>query len=232
MSKGRKPKIPHSKKVRTLIDELKRRRGERDLQQRFLIVCEDEKSAPNYFKALRRHFGLSGTSVEVASSGGETQPVQIVQRASELHRLAARRNSGTVPFDQVWCVIDGDYGARFGNARARANRDEIKLAISTMCFEYWVLLHFEETGKPNINCDRLVSLLRQRHLARYEKGKCDFKDIVKSLTHRLQASRAAPEAWDRSRRVSGKPESMQRSLQTHSRDSGASRSGFRLGLAF
>ena len=56
MSKGRKPKIPHSKKVRTLIDELKRRRGERDLQQRFLIVCEDEKSAPNYFKALEEAF--------------------------------------------------------------------------------------------------------------------------------------------------------------------------------
>ena len=78
-------------------------------------------------------------------------------------------------------MIDGDYGAKIRDARARANRDEIKLAISTMCFEYWVLLHFEETGKPNINCDRLVSLLRQRHLARYEKGKCDFKDIVKSL---------------------------------------------------
>jgi hypothetical protein len=181
MSNGRRQKNPQSKNAWSLIDELKRRRGERDLPKRFLIVCEDEKSAVNYFKALRRHFGLSATSVEVASSEGHTQPVQVVQQAIELNRLAARRNSGTVPFDHVWCVIDGDYGNKIHNARAKANSNEVKLAISTMCFEYWVLLHFEETGKPTIDCDCLVSILRRSHIKKYEKGKCDFKDIVKRV---------------------------------------------------
>ena len=45
-------------------------------------------------------------------------------------------------------MIDGDYGSKIHNARARANKNGVELAISTMCFEYWVLLHFEETGKP------------------------------------------------------------------------------------
>ena len=49
MSKGRKPKKPLSKKVMALNEQLQRRRGVRDLAKRFLIVCEDDKSAPNYY---------------------------------------------------------------------------------------------------------------------------------------------------------------------------------------
>ena len=52
MSRGKKPKKPVSKKVLSLNEQLQRRRGVRYLAKRFLIVCEDEKSAPNYFEAL------------------------------------------------------------------------------------------------------------------------------------------------------------------------------------
>jgi len=181
MSNGRKQKKPLSKETQLLLDQLKRRRGERELPKRFLIVCEDEKSAVNYFNALIKHFGISATSVKVADSGGNTQPIQVVEKAIELKSTVSDPNSSTVPFDHVWCVIDGDYGNKIHNARAKANSNEVKLAISTMCFEYWVLLHFEETGKPTIDCDRLVSILRRSHIKKYEKGKCDFKDIVKSV---------------------------------------------------
>jgi hypothetical protein len=181
MSNGRKQKKPLSKKTRSLLDQLKRRRGIRNLPERFLIVCEDNKSAVNYFNALVEHFGISATSVQVAGSNGNTQPIQVAEKAIELKRIAARRDSGTVPFDHVWCVIDGDYGSKIHNARAKAKKNGVKLAISTMCFEYWVLLHFEETGKPTIDCDCLVSILRRTHIKKYEKGKCDFKDIVKRV---------------------------------------------------
>ena len=133
MSKG-KDQRNRSPRTRSLINELKRRRGERELAKRFLIVCEDHKSAPNYFKALKKHFSLSATSVEVAGSGGNSQPSQVVNRAVETQAFAAKRDSGTVPFDQVWCVIDGDYGSKIHNARAKARSNGVELAISTMCF--------------------------------------------------------------------------------------------------
>ena len=57
-----------------LLDELKRRRGERDLPKRFLIVCEDSKSAVNYFEALIKHFNLSAASIHVAAAGGTRSP--------------------------------------------------------------------------------------------------------------------------------------------------------------
>lgn len=178
MSKNKGEKKPLSKKTLTLLDQLQRKRGIRELKKRFLIVCEDGKSAPNYFEALKKHFNLSATSVQVVGSGGSTQPIQVVTKAIELKKKAANAESGTEPFDQVWCVIDGDYGNKIANARSKAKAKNVELAISTKCFEYWLLLHFEENDTSTMDCDGLVSSLREKHFPGYEKGKCDFHNMV------------------------------------------------------
>ena len=179
MSKGKKPKKPISKKTQSLLKDLQRKYGVRDLAKRFLIVCEDDKSAPNYFQALKKHFNLSATSIVVVGSDGHSQPIQVVKRAIQLKLNAAKAGSGTEPFDQVWCVIDGDYGIKIHNARASATAKGIDLAISTPCFEYWVLLHFEESATPAIDCDAVIhTLKKKKYLANYDKGKCDFSQIV------------------------------------------------------
>lgn len=177
MSKGKKPRNP-SKKFDALLQQLQRKRGIRELEKRFLIVCEDGKSAPNYFEALKKHFNLSAASIQVAGSEGRTQPIQVVDRAVELKESAARTDSGTEPFGQVWCVIDGDYGNLIANARAKAKANDIELAISTKCFEYWLLLHFEKYDASTNDCDGLVRRLKKKHSPEYEKGKCDFRKVV------------------------------------------------------
>jgi len=174
MSKGKRPKRPISKKTTVLLKELQRRRGVRDLAKRVLIVCEDNKSAPNYFEALKRHFNLSAASIQVAGSDGYSQPLQVVERAIQLKARAAEADSGTEPFGSVWCVIDGDYGHKINNARAKAKAYGIDLAISTMCFEYWILLHFEESDTSTTHCDGLVRTLKNKYLSEYEKGKCSY----------------------------------------------------------
>jgi RloB-like protein len=178
MTRGTKPRKPISKKVQVLLAELQRRQGVRDLERRFLIVCEDNKSAPNYFEALKKHLNLSAASIRIAGSGGNTQPLQVVEEAISLKAEAASRRSGTLPFAHVWCVIDGDYGEKIPPARAKATTDGIELAISTKCFEYWILLHFEECDKSAMDCDGVLRNLRRRHLKNYQKGKCDFHAIV------------------------------------------------------
>jgi hypothetical protein len=174
MSNRGKPKKPLSKATAALNEQLQRR----DLEKRFLIVCEDQKSARDYFEALKKHFNLSAASVRVADSAGHTQPIQVVERATEIMASAAESDSGTEPFEQVWCAIDGDYGKKIINARSKAKAKGIELAVSTMCFEYWVLLHFEENDKATLDCNALVRTLRKSHLPQYTKGKCDFSSIV------------------------------------------------------
>ena len=178
MSGRSQPKRPLSKATQALLADLQRRRNVRTLARRFLIVCEDNKSAPTYFEALKKHLNLAATSVQVAGSEGDTQPIQVVERAISLKEEAVSSRSGTEPFDQVWCVIDGDYGDKIQQARAKARANEIELAISTKCFEYWVLLHFEECDTSTLDCDGVIRNLRKRHLKEYQKGKCDFQAIV------------------------------------------------------
>ncbi len=170
-------KRPISKKVQTLIDSLQRRRGIRDLPKRFLVVCEDSKSAPNYFKALKKRFSLSASSIVVAHSESRTQPIQVVERAIEIANAAKNPKNSSMRFNEVWCVIDGDYGSKIVPARQKAKAEKIHLAISTMCFEYWVSLHFEENGKAACDCDGHIKRLK-KHVPDYEKGKCDFLPIV------------------------------------------------------
>ena len=111
-------KKPLSKSATHIIEQLQRRRGVRKLEERILIVCEDDQSAPNYFRALVGHLNLSATSVRVEGSRGRTQPTQVVRRAVDIMKAAASEDSGTEPFEHVWCVIDGDYGHRVAAARS------------------------------------------------------------------------------------------------------------------
>ncbi len=182
MSKMKKLKKPLSKSTIRLNEQLRRKRGIRDLPKRFLIVCEDETSAPRYFEAFKKHFKLDATSIEVVGSGHRTQPIQVVKTAIKRQKEAARQDSGTEPFDEVWCLIDGDYGDKVGIARRSASANGIKLAVSTMCFEYWVLLHFEEYDKASVDCDAVLHLLKdEKRIPTYDKGKYDFREIVSKI---------------------------------------------------
>lgn len=199
----RQPKKPISKATAHLIAEQQRKRGVRNLKKRFLIVCEDSKSAPNYFRTLKKHLNLSATSIEIAGSQGGTQPLQVVQRAIEIRDNAALPRNQTEPFDEVWCVIDGDFGTAINNARTRANANNVNLAISTQCFEYWILLHFADVNTPTADCDDLVRALREEHLVSYDKGKQDFSAVVLRVD---EACKRAKKLRDPMRRQIPNPE--------------------------
>lgn len=182
MSKERPRKPPRSSKFEAEIARLQRSRGERSLAKRFLIVCEDSKSAPNYFEALRTSFRWTAGSIRAVGSDGDSQPSQVVKKEAESAR------SGSVPFDQVWCVIDGDYGDKIPNARAKAEAHGIELAISTQCFEYWILLHFEEYDRPDADCDAVIRRLKS-HVPDYDKGRFAFSRIVDRVDDAIERAR-------------------------------------------
>ena len=128
MSQRNPKKRPQSNKARDykqhFDDIIKRKTGTIDLATRILIVCEDGKSAINYFKALKRLMGLSAVSPVVKpNKDGQTQPEQVVAHARQL--MAQALDSGTEPFDLVWCVIDGDFGPKVTRCRPTADSSHI-----------------------------------------------------------------------------------------------------------
>ena len=116
----------------------------RDPGERFLIVCEGEKTEPNYFES----FHLPGL-INVDAQGYGVSPPKLVERALELRRQSSRRR-GREPYDQVWCVFDkDDWNERdFDSAIRRAKNQGLRVAYSNQAFEIWYLLHFHFYNSP------------------------------------------------------------------------------------
>ena len=51
------------------------------------------------------------------------------------------------------------------------------LAVTNKCFEYWLLLHFEENNTGAIQCDCHLKRLK-RFVPAYEKGSFNFSEVV------------------------------------------------------
>ena len=122
--------MPKPKKSKDKRTHLGRRINQRELRQRFLIVCEGRQTEPNYFKAFR-----TPTTLKIIGVG--KNPSQIVQEA--LNRKDDEE------FDQIWCVFDKNSftSQDFNEAINSAEHNGIGVAYSNQSFELWYLLHFD-----------------------------------------------------------------------------------------
>jgi hypothetical protein len=117
--------------------ELYRRQDTRSLR-RFLIVCEGEKTEPNYFKAFPENPEVYDT-IDIYGTGYNT-----VSLVNEAIRLKNDAQNNKTPYIEVWCVFDRDSfpAEQFGRAISLAAINQIRCAYSIEAFELWYLLHF------------------------------------------------------------------------------------------
>lgn len=136
--------LPKSK-----IEQLKREKREakaakkrkvaiREKIVRFLIVCEGERTEPNYFKGLVKDKYSEVRSEEIIGEGRST--CALIKRAEEIKEKLEQ--SRQLKFDRVWVVFDKDDFNDFNEAIALAARKGYKTAWSNEAFELWYLLHF------------------------------------------------------------------------------------------
>lgn len=185
---------------------LKRRGPIREPYDFVLIVCEGEKTEPNYFRALVRDLRLSSANVVVTGDGGSA-PQSVVAYAIE--RFAANPT-----YDAVFCVFDKDGHARYDEARItirdhRLRRFENGMAAgsarfeaitSVPCFEFWLLLHVRFTTAPMRRCSNVQKAMKSEALFQsYEKGAQGWYErthglLGQALTNADRANNAAAAA--------------------------------------
>lgn len=171
--------------------DLTRKVRERAKGLRYLIVCEGEKTEPNYFRELCADLRLKTARVRVEPSALGSSPSRIVGYAEKLFNEDA---FGGDPFDKVFCVFDRDRHDDFFPAMKHieqliTSQKPFEAIVSVPCFEYWLLLHFRHTrqafhpaGKKSI-CDSVIRELRkQPGFKQYSKGRKDIYGIVKNKT--------------------------------------------------
>jgi hypothetical protein len=106
--------------------------------RRFLIVCEGEKTEPNYFRKFPDNPEVYDR-MDIYGTGYNT--VSLVKEAIRLKSEAQKRKE---PYIEVWCVFDKDDfpTEQFVNAIMLAGNNQIKCAYSIEAFELWYMLHF------------------------------------------------------------------------------------------
>jgi hypothetical protein len=148
---------------------LGRRKPFRDPKPTILIVCEGERTEPQYLRGFRR--ACRNPRVEIAVSADHGVPMTLVriakQRKLDSEAAAKREGDDNLAFDAVWCVFDVDEHPEVANAKAMARDNGIGLAVSNPCFELWLLLHFRE--QPGMQDRRRVHELLAQFVPDYRK---------------------------------------------------------------
>ncbi len=186
----------HKRKAKTAND-LARKKEKRSSYERVLIVCEGEKTEPNYFQELVDCLELNTANVEIDGDCG-SNPISVVNYAKHLYQEEKKTGDS---FNKVFCVIDKDTHTTYDAALLLINNSKPKgvfeAANSVPCFEYWLLLHFIFTTKAytangtKSSCASLISDLKQ-YLPNYEKGDKDIYSVVaKQTTQAIAYSKRA-----------------------------------------
>jgi len=146
-----------------------RNRSKKALKPRFHIFCEGEKTEPNYLNGyIQRRF--PGTTLIKVEKTKKNTPVELVEEA-----LKCKAAASTPEGDIFWVVYDREGTTKYSDAlHAEARQkagSQIRIALSNVCFEVWLLLHFRNTLAPYSCYDELRKRSQlKKYIPDYDKA--------------------------------------------------------------
>ncbi|HEY9296326.1 MAG TPA: RloB family protein [Phormidium sp.] len=157
----------------------------------FLIVCEGEKTEPNYF----RRFPVDTNVIKLDIKGEGKNTKSLVEKAIEL-----KNGSESDETHRFWCVFDRDKNPKnpndsqnFNSAITLARNNGIDVAYSNDAFELWYLLHFHfyNTGISRQDYQNMLTKLLGHEYKKnsetiYEELKDKQQDAIKHAKRLLQ----------------------------------------------
>jgi hypothetical protein len=181
----------------------RRRYGHRDVAKRsplpvIVIVCDDSRTAPAYFRVLKREVKQYVT-LNVVPATCQASPSTVVDQA-----VAERNNLRRDGEDQdaVWVLIDLEHEPNTRQqAEAERNRAEaaaLRVARSDPCYEVWTLLHLQDTGEAFTSCNQVIKRIASAWNAQFgqrfqRKAQADYTKIAPM---RRQAACRAKRHWE------------------------------------
>jgi hypothetical protein len=148
------------------------------------IICEGSETEPNYFNSWLKSIGLK--LINPAFKPKNHSPLGVVNAAKEEYKKAKLLK---IPNNRIFifAVFDRDKHDGVPEAFDALKNSPIKAIFSNICFEYWILLHFEFTTKAFSSCDEIISYIKKKHDPSYGKQKDNFQifqqQIPKAIEH-------------------------------------------------
>lgn len=160
-----------------------RRQGDRSI--RFVhICCEGERTEYQYFQAWK--------------NAGRVKEMSCHKRCKNVKEVCENVEQG----EEVYWLFDTERpsdGVPVKEHRRLARQRGIQAIPSNPSFEYWLLLHFEETSGPFRSASELVGDLR-KHIPQYDKSmnvyECIWGCTEEALERASRLRRNSGDAWD------------------------------------
>jgi hypothetical protein len=170
-----------------------RKTGSRLYKKRFVLATEGVVTEPSYFTLLKQY---SAFIIEFASTTSDkSAPRHVLDKMKKyLKQKPLLRD------DEAWLVTDKDEWteAQLNDLHLWQRSDNrYGFALSNPCFEYWLLLHFEEGARVKSVkdcCERLC-----KKLPNYKKSVKNIKrgDIEAAIMRAKKRDKPYCEDWPR-----------------------------------
>ncbi|WP_263254341.1 RloB family protein [Saccharopolyspora rosea] len=143
------------------------------------MACGADRTEKQYLAALHSRYARKAARVDFLTDG--VDPLTLVRKTARMTELHPR------DFDEVWCVVDVDE-FDLDSALRLARQHGINVVVSNRCFEYWLILHFENCESAFPTAADVERRLR-RHVPHYDKTNvrfCDFEHGVGNAVERAK----------------------------------------------
>ncbi|MDG6220435.1 MAG: RloB family protein [Candidatus Thermoplasmatota archaeon] len=141
----------------------KRLKGIREPRRVIVVVCEGEKTEPDYFRGFRKRY--SNVNIETVTSKycDAAGIVYYAKKMKKEYELSLGDGDG------IWCVFDADSNQDDALKKAveEAVKHGIQVAFSNPKIELWFLLHYEDvlSAISGEDADRRL----KKHIPNYSK---------------------------------------------------------------
>lgn len=183
---ARKVKIPNHIKKRFERTNKKRQTNVLNKRKYYLIVCEGEKTEPNYFRSIRSSLPkgvLETCEIKIEGTGFNT--LSLIRKSIQLQTQIEKETSRKI--DKLWVVFDRDsFSAQdFNSAVTFCNGHSpvIGCAWTNEAFELWYLLHFHfyNTAISRSRYQKLIEGNLSSHLGREYKYRKNAPEMYNLL---------------------------------------------------
>ncbi|MEO3801179.1 RloB family protein [Nonomuraea sp. B1E8] len=165
--------------------------GARAERKRFLIFCEGE-TEEGYFLGMRLR---GGPVLEIVNPRADH-----VRVIAEAHRR--RCSDDFDDGDEVWCVLDTELDSGLVKRMQAEAGSQVRLALSTPCFDFWLLLHHKDHRAPFQTASEAEKALKSV-VPGWSKGGTRYADFKAGVADACRRARALdPEAEDQLRNPS------------------------------
>ncbi|MGK0291396.1 MAG: hypothetical protein ACI86H_002864 [bacterium] len=162
----------------------KRGVSNKPVKQILRIYCEGKKTEPNYLNRYKENY-LENRRVKVkVEPTKKITPEQLVDEA-----IKKKKDKNILKSDPFWVVYDRESRNQYTDeyhqkVLAKAKKNQINIALTNVCFEVWILLHFVDVSASYSNCNDLIKSnlfkkeLEKRGISDYEKGNQSIFDVL------------------------------------------------------